>query len=154
MVDNSTIIYDSKRDRLLIVRKMYGDKAPSTADLHTLDLNTRDVGKLIAAGNAAAAAAIPYLCQLRYDAAARLVLAGCTLPPDDDGLRRTPGLRLRRQPLDLLEDHRRRPQRQEAAMFARHDLRRQAQLFWAVDTKSNVFVLRLDPEKADVRPLE
>ena len=27
-------------------------------------------------------------------------------------------------------------------------------LFWAVDTKSRVFALRLDPETADVLPLE
>ncbi len=90
VVDNSTVVYDSRRRRLVFARKGYGEKAAYDGQLHTLDPESGEVGTLSPQGSAAAAA-IPYLCQIRYDAQHDLMLVGGTLPPaDDTGLRRTP----------------------------------------------------------------
>ncbi len=85
VVDHSTILYDSKRNRLLAVVKSYGEKAFFSGELHAIACEDWSVSK-ISPSNAAAAEAVPYLCQLRYDAANDLVLVGGTLPPNAEGL--------------------------------------------------------------------
>ena len=52
-VDNSTIAYDSKRDRVLLFRKPYG-KAPHDGRVWSVDLKTRNVTGLSPAGMSAA----------------------------------------------------------------------------------------------------
>jgi len=153
VVDNSTVVYDSKRDRLLIAVKGYGRKRIYDGQLHAVDLKTRTVRMLSPAGMGAAGA-ISYLCQIRYDAANDLLLVGATLPPGPDGLRRTPAydcatnrwISLRITGTDPSGDKGR-----NVSLGLMYDARRK--LFWAVDTHSRVYVLRLVPSAADVRPL-
>ena len=90
-VDNSTVVEDTRRHRLLFVRKPYGDQAKFNGLIYTLDLADGSTGRLQPQG-AAAAAAIPYLCQLRYDPEHDLVLAGAIAgaaqwPPPYAGIR-------------------------------------------------------------------
>jgi hypothetical protein len=154
VVDNSTLVYDSKRNRLLFARKGYGDKARYDGELHTFDLETEKVGKLSPAGRAAANA-IPYLCQLRYDPEHDLVLAGATLPADDGGLRRTPAYDCagnRWVSLRITGNDPNGKTGRNVSLGLVYDARRK--LFWAVDTAGRVYVLRLDPGTADVRALE
>ena len=73
VVDNSTVVHDAKRDRLLFARKQYGDKTKYDGELFALDLQTNTVSTLSPKGMAAAPA-IPYLCQLRYDLTNDLLL--------------------------------------------------------------------------------
>src|SRR5262249_31554309 len=73
VVDNSTLWYDAKRNRLCFVTKSYGDKTKFDGQIHTVDLKTLEVTALSPKGMAGASG-IPYLCQLRYDATNDLVL--------------------------------------------------------------------------------
>jgi hypothetical protein len=153
VVDNSTMVYDGRRERLLFARKPYGDKHTYDGQLHALDLKTLAVSALSPTGSKAAAA-IPYLCELRYDAEHDLVLVGGTLPPEADGLRRTPAydpggnrwvsLRIGGQDPSGKEGR-------NVSLGLMYDGGRK--LFWAVDTNSQVYVLRLDPKTADLRAL-
>ncbi|HEY1785691.1 MAG TPA: hypothetical protein VGG30_09095, partial [Pirellulales bacterium] len=163
VVDNSTVVYDSRRGRLLFARKPYGDKTTFDGQLQTLDLETGQVDKLTPAGSAGAAA-IPYLCQIRYDADHDLLLVGGTLPPAEDGaLRPAASSAERRTPaydcagdrwvsLKLTGDGPSGKAGRNVSLGLMYDAKRK--LFWAVDTKSEVYVLRLDPKQADLRPLE
>jgi hypothetical protein len=160
VVDNSTVLFDSHRGRLLFARKPYGDKATYDGVLHTLDPNSGQVDKLTPQGSAGAAA-IPYLCQIRYDADHDLLLVGGTLPPaegeatDSAALRRTPAYDCsanRWVSLKLTGDDPSGKAGRNVSLGLMYDAKRK--LFWAVDTKSEVFVLRLDPKQADLRPLE
>ncbi len=153
VVDNSTVVHDSKRDRLLFVRKGYGDKAKFDGEIHALDLKTGTVSALAPQGKEAAAA-IPYLCQLRYDAEHDLLLVGATLPPGEDGLRRTPAYDCagnRWVSLKLGGTDPSGKNGRNVSLGMMYDAKRK--LFWAVDTDSNVFVLRLEPARADVQAL-
>lgn len=153
VVDNSTVIYDSKRDRLLCAVKGYGDKGQYDGKLHVVDLKTLAVSTLTPKG-AAAATAIPYLCQIRYDSTSDLLLVGGTLPPDETGLRRTPAYDSaedRWVSLKIIGDDPSGKSGRNVSLGMMYDARRK--LFWAVDTSSNVFVLRLEPKTADLQPL-
>jgi len=152
-VDNSTVVYDSKRNRLVFARKGYGDKAKYDGELHTLDLTTGIVGKLTPQG-ANAASAISYLCQIRYDPEHDLMLVGATLPPVD-GFRRTPAYDCagnRWVSLKIIGDDPSGKTGRNVSLGLMYDVKRK--LFWAVDTNSNVYVLRLDVKTADVKALE
>lgn len=161
VVDNSTIVYDSKRDRLLMVRKSYGDKHAFDGRLYAVDLKTMSASQ-IDPSNAAAAAPIPYLCQLRYDPAHDLLLAGCVLPSGDEtdtphapiGPRRTPAYDCatnRWISLNLTGEDFYRPKARDVSLGLVYDAKRG--LFWAVNARSNVYVLKLDPTTADPKPL-
>jgi hypothetical protein len=153
IVDNSTVVHDSKRDRLLFARKLYGDKTKYDGELYALDLKTNTVSTLSPKGMAAAAA-IPYLCQIRYDAANDLLLVGGTLPPDGDAPRRTPAYDCannRWVTLALGGTDPSGKSGRNVSLGLMYDTKRK--LFWAVDTNSQVFVLRLDVKNADVKPL-
>ncbi|MBY0523515.1 MAG: hypothetical protein K2R98_08945 [Gemmataceae bacterium] len=153
VVDNSTLAYDAKRDRLLFVSKPYGDKTKFSGEVHALDLKTWTVSAL-SPKNMEAAAGMPYLCQLRYDIENDLLLVGGTMPPGDDKLRRTPAYDCagnRWVSLKLVGDDPNGKSGRNVSLGLMYDARRK--LFWAVDTHSNVFVLRLDPKTADVQPL-
>jgi len=151
-VDNSTIVADTKRNRLLAVRKPYG-KPPFDGQVFAIDLNSNTVTKLDPAGRAGVAE-IPYLCQLRYDPEADLLLVAGTFPPDAAGVRRTPAFDCagnRWVSLALTGDDPNGKGGRNVSLGMMYDAKRK--LFWAVDTKSQVFVLRLDAGKADVKPL-
>jgi len=152
-VDNSTLVYDSRRERLIFARKPYGEP-PFDGVLHAVDLKTLEVTRLEPAGYKAASA-ISYLCQLRYDGGHDLVLGGCTLPADGSGLRRTPAYDCesnRWVSLVIRGDDPSGPKGRNVSLGLMYDAGRK--LFWAVDTNSRVYVLRLEPESADVQPLE
>jgi hypothetical protein len=154
IVDNSTVVYDSKRNRLICTRKGYGEKNRYDGELHTFDLETGSVGKLSPQGMAAAVV-IPYLCQIRYDSDNDLLLVGATLPPDGSGFRRTPAYDCagnRWVSLKLNGDDPNGKNGRNVSLGLMYDTHRKR--FWAVDTDSKVYVLRLDPATAEVRPLE
>jgi hypothetical protein len=153
VVDNSTIVYDSQRQRLLAVLKSYGDDVKFSGDLFAIDCECWKVTRLQPEGREAAAA-IPYLPQLRYDPEHDLLLVGGTLPPDDAGLRRTPAYDCggnRWVSLKITGDDPSGPKGRNVSLGMMYDAKRK--LFLAVDTKSNVFALKLDPQSADVQPL-
>ncbi|HVE41341.1 MAG TPA: kelch repeat-containing protein [Planctomycetota bacterium] len=153
VVDNSTMVHDSKRDRLLFLRKSYGDKAEYDGILHVVDLKSGEVSAIAAAGKEKAGA-IPYLCQFRYDPANDLLLGGCTLPPDADGFRRTPAYDCagdRWVSLKIGGDDPSGKKGRNVSLGMMWDAKRK--LFWAVDTSSNVYVLRLDVAGADLKPI-
>jgi hypothetical protein len=153
VVDNSTVVHDAKRDRLLFARKLYGDKAKFDGQLYALDLKTNTVSTLSPKGMEAASA-IPYLCQLRYDAANDLLLVGATLPPDGDKPRRTPAYDCATNRWITLALGGTDPSGKagrNVSLGLMYDAKRK--LFWAVDTNSQVYVLRLDLKSADAKPL-
>ncbi|HLY74216.1 MAG TPA: kelch repeat-containing protein, partial [Planctomycetota bacterium] len=153
VVDNSTIVYDSKRDRLLAVRKGYGEKNEFDGTIAVVEVKSGKVTLLSPAGKEKADA-VPYLCQLRYDPASDLLLGGCTLEPDAQGVRRTPAYDCagdRWVSLKLGGDDPSGKKGRNVSLGMMVDPKRK--LFWAVDTNSNVFVLRLDAATADLKPL-
>jgi hypothetical protein len=153
VVDNSTVVHDAKRDRLLFVSKPYGDKVKFSGEVHALDLKTLTVSALSPKGKEAAAA-IPYLCQVRYDSENDLLLVGATLPPGEDSIRRTPAYDCAANAWVTLKLGGTDPSGKggrNVSLGLMYDSKRK--LFWAVDAGSNVFVLRLDPKTADAQPL-
>lgn len=154
IVDNSTMVHDSRRNRLLFFRKQYGDKTKYDGTMQAVDLKTLEVSTLTPP-NAAAAADVPYLCQIRYDAANDLLLVGGTLPPGSDGLRRTPAYDPsgnRWVSLKITGDDPSGKNGRNVSLGLMYDARRQ--LFWAVDTNSQVYVLKLNPATADVQAMK
>ncbi|MFT5123085.1 MAG: hypothetical protein ACI9TH_004560 [Kiritimatiellia bacterium] len=154
VVDNSTMLYDSLRHRLLLFSKAYGDAATYDGIITSIDLATRTVSHLSPKG-VRAAAAIPYLCQLRYDIEHDLVLVGATLSPEDPHRRRTPAYDGRNNAWVTLKLDGEDPNGKKGrnvSLGLMYDARRK--LFWAVDTNSRITVLRLDPATADMQALE
>ena len=154
VVDNSTLVYDAKRRRLLFVRKEYGDTYKYDGKLYALDLQRLNVTALTPDGHAGAAA-IPYLCQIRYDAANDLMLVGATLPRDGSTTGRTPaydGVANRWVSMLLVGDDPNGKSGRNVSLGLMYDARRR--LFWAVDTDSKVYVLRLEPGSAQIRQMQ
>jgi hypothetical protein len=153
VVDNSTVVHDAKRDRLLFFRKPYGEKQTYDGQVHEVEWRTGRVRALSPKGMAAAGA-IPYLCQIRSDAGQDLLLVGATLPPDVGGVRRTPAYDCagdRWLSLQLGGEDPSGKTGRNVSLGLMYDARRK--LFWAVDTHSQVYVLRLDRKTADEREL-
>lgn len=154
VVDNSTLVYDSKRERLLFFVKGYGNDRMYDGQIHAYDLKSGNVTKLSPAGMKAADA-IPYLCQIRYDEANDLLPVGATLPPDENSLRRTPAYDPagnRWISLKITGDDPSGERGRNVSLGMMYDAQRK--MFWAVDTSSQVYALKLDVEKADVQPLK
>ncbi len=146
VVDNSTLAYDTKRERLLFWRKGYGDKNPYDGEIQAVDKDGV-VSSLNPAGKEKAVD-VPYLCQIRYDAGNDLFLVGGTV----DG--RTPAYEPagnRWVSLKIGGDDPSGKKGRNVSLGLMYDAARK--LFWAVDTHSQVYVLRLDPATADLRPL-
>jgi hypothetical protein len=152
VVDNSTLWYDAKRNRLCFVAKSYGDKTKFDGQIHAVNLKTLEVTALAPKGMAGAAG-IPYLCQLRYDATIDLVMVGGLLP-ETDGARRTPAYdpaENRWVSLKITGDDPNGKSGRNVSLGLMYDAKRK--LYWAVDTNSQVYVLKLDPKTADLQPL-
>lgn len=150
-VDNSTMVHDSKRDRLLTFRKSYGKEQKYSGSIHAVDLKTLKVSEL-PVKNKPAAAVVPYLCQIRYDAEHDCLLVGGTF--DEDGTRRTPAYDCGKDEwisFKLTGSDPNGKQGRNVSLGMMYDASRK--LFWAVDTSSRVYVLKLDPKEADSRPL-
>ena len=156
-VDNSSIVYDSKRDRVLIVNSDYG----KTYDgfVWSVDLQTKAVKKLSPKGSKHAVrfANIDKTC---YDGANDLMLFGTYLK-DSGGQTPTPAFDCAKNQwitLDLRYKLGKRfgnttrafPHRRSDALM--YDAKRQ--LIWGTDTNSQVYVLRLDLQQAKVQSWE
>jgi streptogramin lyase len=153
-VDNATVIYDSKRDRLLLTRRDYADKDNFDGEIYEVDLKTYKVRPLTAAGREGVKQ-VRFLREAAYDAGNDLVLFGFLLPPGDDGVRRT----LAYDPagnrwvsLKLPGSDPNGKEGRNVSLGLMYDAKRK--LFWAVDTNSNVYVVKLDPKTADVQVLK
>jgi hypothetical protein len=152
VVDNSTLTWDAKRERLLFVVKPYG-KPPFDGQVWALDWATKEAKPLDPKGRPGVAE-LPYLCQLRYHPEQDIVLAAAWLDPD-------PGPRQRMAAYDpagnrwvslaIGGDDPFGKSGRNVSLGLVYDPKRK--LFWAVDTRSQVFVLRLDVSKSDLKPL-
>jgi hypothetical protein len=146
VVDNSTLAYDAKRDRLLFWRKGYGDKNPYDGEIQAVGKD--GVVSALSPEGKAKAVDVPYLCQIRYDAANDLFLVGGTTegrtPAYDPEKNRWVSMKIGGEDPSGKKGR-------NVSLGLMHDAKRK--LFWAVDTNSQVYVLRLDPATADLRPL-
>jgi len=157
-VDNSSIVYDSKRDRLLILNTQ-GYGKPYDGQVWSVDLKTGAVKGLDPEGREGARrlATVDRSC---YDAQSDLLLVGTYLKDAGDHTL-TPAYDCaanRWTTLDVAYDVSKRGdrtvrafphQRSDALMF---DPARK--LIWGTDTGGQVFVLRLDMRRANQQPLE
>lgn len=156
-VDNSTIAYDSKRDRVLMINTL-GYGKPFDGEVWSLDLKTRNVKALAPRGreHAHLFSNVDKCC---YDAENDLLLLGAYLKDAGDHTP-TPAYDCRRNRWITLNikyatgtrgerttrafPH----QRSDGLMF--DPLRK---LVWGTDTNSQVYVLRLNMETVDVNIL-
>ncbi len=157
-VDNSTIAYDSRRDRVLMFRKPYG-KVPYDGQVYSLNMKTRVVKALLPEGKERAHT-LAYIDRCCYDPEHDLVLLASYLTDRGDQTP-TPAYDCagnRWIELDVgyeLSQRNGRPERKFphgrscGIMF---DPKRR--LIWGTDTNSQVYVLRLDTTAADARALE
>jgi hypothetical protein len=150
-VDNATVIYDSKREHLLLTRRDYADKDNFDGEMYEVDVKTNAVKALAPAGRDGVKQ-VRFLREAVYDPANDLVLFGLLFSGDD---RRTLAYDCagnRWVSLKLSGDDPNGKTGRNVSLGLMYDAKRK--LFWAVDTNSNVFVLRLDPKTADVQPLK
>jgi hypothetical protein len=156
-VDNSTIAYDSRRDRVLMVRKPYG-KAPYDGRVFALDLKTRSAAALSPAGMEHAHR-FAFIDRCAYDPENDLMVLASYLTDAGDHTP-TPAYDCagnRWVTLDIQyglgerygRTTRAFPHGRSAGIV--YDPARK--LVWGTDTNSQVYVLRLDPETAGVKPL-
>lgn len=153
VVDNSTVVYDSNRERLIFARKPYGDKTPFSGELHEVSLKTWTAAAITPEGKEGAAD-IPYLCQIRYDHINDVFLVGGTLKPDENLVRRTPAYdpaKNRWVSLKITGDDPSGKTGRNVSLGMMYDAKRR--VFWAVDTNSQVYVLKLDVAMADPKPM-
>jgi galactose oxidase-like protein len=135
VVDSSGLAYDSKRDRVLFVRKSYGRKHKFGGQIHALDLKTLAVTAL-SPKNPENAPGV-YLREGVYHAGADLFIWGGSkglLVTYDPAGNRWVKLKV-----------------SGAASFGHstgHVYDAKRQLLWVVDSRANVWCLRLDPKKA------
>ncbi len=154
VVDNATLSYDSKRQRLLLFRRPYYGKGNYyDGEIHAVDLATR-TNRPLNPRYRNAAAAIPYIGRVAFDSRQDLFVFGSTLPPDENGIRRTPAYdpqANRWVSLRLMGENLIGKKGGDPSVGLVYDARRG--LFWTVDANSRVRVLRLDRTTADERPL-
>ena len=158
VVDNSTIAYDSKRDRVLVVSKPYG-KAPFDGQVWSIDLKNNRVAAL-SPGGMERAQRFAFIDRCVYDPDSDLVMMASYLNGAEHDVTRTPAFdcaKNRWVTLDLKYTTGKRGERTTRAfphgrscgiMF---DPKRR--LIWGTDTNSQVYVLRLDLAKADSQAL-
>ena len=156
-VDFSTMVYDARRDRLLMLRTGYG-KVPD-GQVYALDLATRRVRALDPSNREAAAGRKVTIDRACYVPSADLMLLCTLLPADGDGPRR----HLAYDPaanrwVSLRIGY----EKDDRGPLAPTAVRRsvglvwdgERGLVWGIDThRLRVFVLRLDSETADLEPL-
>jgi len=152
-VDNSTSCYDSKRGRVLVIRKGYGSKNRFDGQVYAIDPKTGVVTAL-APKNMAAASRVAGLDRGCYDAANDLFLIATVLRKGED-LSPTPAYDCagnRWVSLDIKYKtskrgkrvYRKFPHGHSAGVM--YDPKRK--LIWGTDTNSQVYVLKLEAEKA------
>lgn len=148
VVDNSAIAYDSKRDRIVMIRRAGGTPA-FDGRIYTVDLKTMQA-KALSPGGMERAANFPAVVRLSYDPDRDLMLVGTTLPPDAAGVQRTPAydpagnrwVTLRLAGDQPATGH---------SMGLVYDKKRK--LHWASDRRGQIWVLRLVPAAAGMEAL-
>lgn len=156
-VDTSTSVYDSKRDRLIILAGSYGQKF--SGQVHALDLKTMSAAALSPTNMAAVPAiggfGIDRAC---YDAEHDLVLIGSLLPAGADGIARTPAFDCAgNRWVSLKVGYGTSGEKKVPVTPRGHssgivfDPKRK--LIWGVDAGCNVYVLRLDVQTAELTEL-
>lgn len=150
VVDNSTIAYDSKRNRVLMLQKPYG-KAPYTGQIYAMDLESNTVTALSPDGMAQGAS-FAYIDRCTYDPHNDLLLLASYINDAGDHTP-TPAYDCaanRWRLLDIGYDLGKRGSRTIRVFpHGRSDgimYDRQRRLIWGTDTNSQVYVLRLAPE--------
>lgn len=147
-VDNSTIAYDSRRDRVLMFRKPYG-KAPYDGQVYSLDLKSQSVAAL-SPGAMDSVGASRYIDRCCYDAENDLVLMATFLEGGGDHTP-TPAYDCANNRWIMLDIKYRVGQRHNRTARAfpqgrscgiMYDAKRK--LIWGTDTDSQVYVLRLE----------
>jgi len=162
-VDNSSIAYDSRRDRLLIVNT-HGFRKPYSGKVWTIDLKTSAVKVLTPEGHEAAnqIATVDKCC---YDAANDLLLMGAYLKntglKNSNGHTATPAYDCAENrwiTLDLkYSTGKKYGNITRAFPHTRSDglvFDPQRKLIWGVNTNGQVYVLRLDLKQANVKALQ
>ena len=153
-VDTSVSVYDSKRDRLIIVAGSYGQKF--NGQIHVLDLKTMAASALSPANMAAVAAAGGFgTDRACYDAENDLVLIGSLLPPGTDGFSRTPAFDCANNRwVSLKVAYTTAGEKKNPITPRGHSsgivFDQKRKLIWGVDAGCNVYVLRLDLKTADL----
>ncbi len=157
-VDNSTAVYDSRRNRILLVRKRYGQKHRFDGQVYALDLESLTVRALSPEGMDQAHR-IAWIDRGCYDAANDLFLLATYLK-DAGGHTPTPAYDCARNRWVVLDIAYRVGERYGRTVRAFpnghscgmvYDPKRK--LIWGTDTNGQVYVLRLDPSRANIRPL-
>jgi hypothetical protein len=157
-VDYSTLVYDSKRNRLVLFRTDYGKTY--SGQVWALDLKTLAATELSATNMAAAAATTFGIDRACYEPQADLVLMGTLLPSDADGFQRTPAYDCAanrwvslRIGYEVAGDKKAPETPRGHSSGIVYDAKRK--VVWGVETgRVAVFVLRLDSAKADVSELK
>jgi len=156
-VDYSTMVFDARRNRLLMLRTDYGK--PPDGQVYALDLETGRAGPLDPVNRRAAARFAYTIDRACYLPEADLMLLCALLPAGPDGRRRHIAYDCARNRwVSLRIDYEKDSRGPLAPTAVRRsvglvwDGRRR--LVWGVDTnRLRVFVLRFEPGEADVRPL-
>ena len=157
-VDNSSIVYDSQRDRLLMVNTL-GYGKPFDGHVWTVDIKSGEVKKLVPTGQELGDrfAKVDRSC---YDPVNDLLLLGSYLK-DERGHSPTPAYDCAKNRWVLLDlayevemhnDYTRRKMPNDHSDALMFDAKRK--LIWGCDTNGQVYVLRLDASKANLRSLE
>ena len=158
VVDNSTIAYDSRRDRIYMIVKPYG-KAPFDGEVWSLDLATNTVQALAPEGRTGAHR-FAYIDRWVYDPGSDLVLLASYLKEEGEHTP-TPAYDPRGNrwvTLDLGYETARRGERVTRAFpHGRSNgivFDPKRGLLWGTDTNSEVYVLRLERGSAGEKTLE
>jgi len=158
VVDNSTIVYDSKRKRVLLIAKRYGRDVTFDGQVYSVELKTGKVSALSPEGaeHTKRFANIDKSC---YDAANDLLVVGTYLTEAGEQTP-TPAYDCTKNRWITLDFKyelgkrgkrtvRRFPHTRSDALM--YDPMRK--LIWGVDTNGQVYVLRIELESAGVKPL-
>jgi hypothetical protein len=156
-VDNSTIAYDEKRDRVLIINTQ-GYQKPYDGQVWSLDMKT-NVVKALSPQGMERAHRFANVDRCVYDAANELLLMGTYLRESGEHTP-TPAFDCADNRWITLDIHYATGQRSgnttRAFPHSRSDglmFDAQRKLIWGTDTNSQIYVLRLDPSKANRKPL-
>ncbi len=159
-VDYSTVVYDSKRDRLLFFRTGYGQKYDG--QVHALGLKEMAASALSPANAAAAQGFL--IDRACYEPASDLIVFAALMPADGDGFQRTPAYDCagnRWVSLKIAYEVEKRdrkaipltPRGPGHSCGVMYDAKRK--LIWGVDTyHCQPYALRLDPKAADIAELK
>lgn len=151
-VDSAGIDYDLKRDRVLLFPSNYGK--PYSGQIVSVDMKTMTAAVLNPAGMTGAARMPGFLRETCCVASQDLILTGVTLPLDGDGARWTPAYDCAANKWIACKIDGPNPAGKEGrnvSLGLVYDAKRD--LIWAVDTRGDIFALRLDVKTLNKKDL-